>query len=202
MLQCTDTPRQQHQINVRRHLAAQTKEDPWPSPPWLLQLLSTLDVGLFTTWSDSPLEIAAVDFLNELGDVVRELGWDLANLEIWLKAAATHPTFFQLIFKRVFSYCLESNCFVDNNLQLIISILSTFRTRRQYVFRDPRNTPTCVKFTKFWNPAKLITPPLFSWNPTNISVLFWKILTQGIFLLFWRKQNPMQGCIRSATVQR
>ena len=77
-------------------------EDPWPSAPWLLPFLCTFDVCLFTTGSDCPLVIAGVDFLSKQGDDVRDPGWDLANFEICWKAAAAHPTFFQLIFKCVF----------------------------------------------------------------------------------------------------
>ena len=64
---------QLHQINAR-HLAAQTKEDPTSPPPWLLHFLSNLGVSVFIALSDSPLR--------KVGDVVRELGWEKANLEI------------------------------------------------------------------------------------------------------------------------
>ena len=94
-------------------------EDPWPSAPWLLPFLCTFDVCLFTTGSDCPLVIAGVDFLSKQGDDVRDPGWDLANFEICWKAAAAHPTFFQLIFKCVlFSLrTVELNCLVENNLR-------------------------------------------------------------------------------------
>ena len=112
-------------MNVRRHLAAQTKEDPRPPPPWLLLFLSTFVVGLFTTLSDSAREI--------LGDVVRELGWDLANLEIWWKAAVAHPKLLQFIFNSA----LPSLWSVTVSLNPTFNLSSTFYQLSTHVVLFP-----------------------------------------------------------------
>ena len=124
-------------------------EDPWPSAPWLLPFLCTFDVCLFTTGSDCPLVIAGVDFLSKQGDDVRDPGWDLANFEICWKAAAAHPTFFQLISKCVllslwnWTVSLTTTFDVETslNLRCIISILSTYDTRRTFL---TRHVTSCV----------------------------------------------------------